>query len=53
MLGHRWWKLDELRTATERIWPTDLHRLLAAVLAGGPFPVTLDETEESTVAACH
>ncbi|HEX6335784.1 MAG TPA: NUDIX domain-containing protein [Jiangellaceae bacterium] len=51
MLGHRWWKLDELRSTTERIWPTDLHRLLEAVLAGGPLPVTLDVTEESTVSA--
>jgi hypothetical protein len=51
MLGHRWWKLDELRTTTERIWPTDLHALLAVVLDGGPFPVTLDATEESTVSA--
>ncbi len=51
MLGHRWWNLDELRTTTERIWPTDLHRLLEAVLNGGPFPVTLGSAEESTVPA--
>ena len=51
ILGHRWWKLDELRITAERIWPTDLHRLLAAVLSGGPLPVTLDAAEESTVSA--
>lgn len=51
MLGHRWWQLDELRTTAERIWPTDLHRLLEAVLTGGPLPMALDSTEESTVPA--
>jgi hypothetical protein len=51
MLGHRWWKLDELRTTAERIWPTDLPRLLEAVLTGGLLPVALDSTEESTVPA--
>ena len=51
LLGHRWWRLDELRTTAERVWPTDLHRLLAAVLTGGPVPVTLDTAEESTVPA--
>lgn len=51
MLGHRWWKLDELRATTERIWPADLHRLLAAVLDGDRLPITLDAAEESTVSA--
>lgn len=51
MLGHRWWTADELRATTERVWPTELHRLVAAVSAGRPLPVELSADEESSVPA--
>lgn len=51
MLGHAWWTVDELRTTDERIWPTGLHVVLAAVLDGSSWPVQLSAAEESTVPA--
>jgi 8-oxo-dGTP pyrophosphatase MutT (NUDIX family) len=51
MLGHRWWTVAELRATGERIWPTDLHVVLTAVLSGSSFPVALSAAEESTVPA--
>lgn len=51
MLGHRWWTADELRATEERIWPTELHRLVSAVAKGPTDPLEIDASEESTVPA--
>jgi hypothetical protein len=33
--GHRWWTVDELRTATEEVWPLGLADLVSCLLSDG------------------
>jgi 8-oxo-dGTP pyrophosphatase MutT (NUDIX family) len=51
MIGHRWWTVGELRATAERIWPTELHRLVAAVVEGRSASLEIDASEESIVPA--
>lgn len=32
--GHRWWTLDEIRTAAEVVWPLGMANLITRLLAG-------------------
>lgn len=49
VVGHRWWSLAELTTANVVVWPAGLAGLVKAVLDAAPWPVPLDDAEESTV----
>ena len=33
--GHRWWAVDDMRTATEEVWPLGLADLTAGLLSDG------------------
>jgi 8-oxo-dGTP pyrophosphatase MutT (NUDIX family) len=47
LLGHRWWRLADLETTDERVYPRELPGLVKAVLAG-PItrPIHLDFDHE-------
>ena len=42
--GHRWWATDDMRTATEEVWPLGLSDLIDGLLSDGvpARPVRLD-----------
>lgn len=39
---HRWWSVEDLRAARDRVVPTDLVERLAAIVGGGASPAALD-----------
>lgn len=47
-LGHRWWRMEELRITDQAVYPNGLATLLGTVLAEGPppEPVVLDSDTE-------
>ncbi len=50
-LGHRWWDREEILATSARVWPTSLVDLLVAADQPDTWPITIDDTEESTVSA--
>jgi len=46
LLGHRWWRLSDLRAATEAVYPPRLAARLAAALHGPPSGAVVDISHE-------
>lgn len=46
LLGHRWWRLPELRATADVVYPPRLAERLAAVLAGEPTDAVVDISHE-------
>jgi 8-oxo-dGTP pyrophosphatase MutT (NUDIX family) len=46
LLGHRWWRLPELLTTTDVVYPPRLAERLVAVLAGAPTDAVVDISHE-------
>jgi len=52
-IGHRWWDEAGIRATSALVWPTSLADLMVAAAHPEPWPVTIDDAEESTVWAAE
>jgi 8-oxo-dGTP pyrophosphatase MutT (NUDIX family) len=52
-IGHRWWRRDEIRSTSARVWPTSLIDLIDAAAHPESWPMTIDDAEESIVSVAE